>query len=213
MKIKEYEMCFADQTFPESHKLATIRKYAPEGIRNMLRMSSPELRSSWTRTRAAIKDYLLSGLSYDGLGCIETGGALPPAWGGGKASNGSDPQPMDIGYTGWQPGGAKGPKGGKGGKSPKGGGKKGKAQQQPKGGKSGKTWDGGKGKKGGKGLHTASTAEPAMVSGRPAELFRRMSLLWKGRTQVVRLQKASEQPRQCSRQHRAFELTANYCSQ
>ena len=80
--------------------LATIRRDAPEGIRNMLRMSPPELRSSWARTRAAITDYSLSGVSYDGKGCIETGGPAPPAWGGGKVSNGSDPLPMDIGYTG-----------------------------------------------------------------------------------------------------------------
>ena len=72
---------------------------------------------------------------------------------------------MDIGHTGWQPGGAKGPKGGKGGKSPKGGGKKGKAQQQPKGSKGGKTWDGGKGKKGSKGYTPPPQPNPQWSQG------------------------------------------------
>lgn len=90
-------------------KCAVVMKHALGGIRTALRTSSSVIGSNYDLLKKAIKDYLQTGVEFDGRG--QTSEASNPNDAGGSA-------PMDVGAVSW--------KSGKKGKDDKGKGTKGK---------------------------------------------------------------------------------------
>ena len=93
----------------DAAKCAVVMKNSPSGIRTALRTSSSIIGSDYELLKKAIKDYMQTGVEFDGKGLIAEAA---------KKSDPRGPMPMDVGAVNW--------KGGKKGKEDKGKGKKGK---------------------------------------------------------------------------------------
>ena len=100
-------------------KCAVVMKNAPGGIRTALRTSSSIIGSDYQLLKKAIKDYLQTGVEFDGRGLAAEAG---------RRADPNGPAPMDVGALNWW-------KGGKKGKDDKGKGKKGKQGKSKEGGK------------------------------------------------------------------------------
>eukprot|EP00435_Cladocopium_sp_Y103_P016734 s3384_g4.t1 len=107
LQIRRYEDQ-SRETVTEATRCAVVMKNAPGGIRTALRTSSSIIGSDYTMLKKAIKEYLQTGVEFDGRG-LAAEAAKRDAQG---------PAPMEIGAVSW--------KGGKKGKEDKGKGKKGK---------------------------------------------------------------------------------------
>ena len=114
VQIRRYEEQ-SKEKITEAIKCAIIMKNAPGGIRTALRTSSSIMGSDYHILKKAIKDYLQTGVEFDGRGLISDA----------KKIDSGGPAPMDVGAI-WN-------KGGKKGKNDKGKGKKGKNEKGKEG--------------------------------------------------------------------------------
>lgn len=133
LQVRRYEEQSKEKV-TSATKCAVVMRNAPGGIRTALRTSSSIIGSDYELLKKAIKDYLQTGVEFDGRGLAAEAAA--------KAGGGADPHgpaPMDVGALSWK-GGKKGKEG------------KGKDSQKGKYGKDkGKSWKGKQGKHWGSG--------------------------------------------------------------
>ena len=119
IQVRRYEDQ-SKETVNDATKVTVVMKHAPGGLRSELRTGSSIIGSNYQILKKAIKDYLQTGVEFDGGGlATETSK---------RSADAGGPAPMEVGAVSWKEQNYKGGKKGKNDKSGKG--KKGKPEKE-----------------------------------------------------------------------------------